>query len=155
MPTEFRPASAAETIGKRLIKEHHTHLLGVRVEYVFRDKAAKSKGKVKLGTARKMGGLNAWLATDVDERATEPEEFFVIELAEDEWADLTDQQRVALVDHELSHCWAEVDDDGEVVLAVKTHDLEEFVDVVRRHGLWRPEVEHLVKVGAEQLGLDV
>lgn len=154
MTVEYRPAPAAEHIGARLIKAHHTHLSDVRIDYVFRSKASKDKGKVVLGKARKMGGLNAWLATDVDERAVEPDEFFVIELAEDEWAGLSDKQRVALVDHELSHCVVSFDNkDEEPKLGIAPHDLEEFVEVVRRHGLWKQDVADLVKVGAEQLTL--
>lgn len=153
MTVEYRPAPAAQKIGFRLITQHHSHLVDVRVEYVFRSTAAKDKGKVVLGKARKMGGLNAWLATDADERAVEPEEFFVIELAEDEWAGLSDKARVALVDHELSHCVVSFNDDGDPKLGIAPHDLEEFVEVVRRHGLWRQDVADLVKVGAEQMRL--
>jgi predicted metallopeptidase len=155
MTVEYRRAPAAEKIGARLIKAHHEHLAEARVEYVFRDTAATDKGRIVLGKARKLSGLNAWLATDHDERGSDPEDFFVIELAEDEWGSLSDAQRVALVDHELSHCWLEFDDDGEPKLSLRTHDVEEFVAVVQRHGLWRNDLVHLVKVGNEQLALEV
>lgn len=153
MSVEYRPAPAAQAIADRLIGEHHEHLLGVRIEYVFRNKATKKGGRVVLGKARKLSGLNAWLATDADERFVVPDSFFVIELAEDEWALLSDAQRVALVDHELSHCLAEVDDDGDFTLGTRGHDLEEFTDIVRRHGLWKQDVSDFVKVGADQLRL--
>lgn len=154
MSVEYRPAYVAETIGERLVRTTHEHLLGVRIDYVFRSEAAKSMGRIVLGRARKITGLNAFLAADdVDETPVDPEPFFVIELAEDCWRALTDDQRDALVDHELSHCWAEINDNGERKLSTRGHDLEEFVAIVHRHGLWKSDVERFVRVGSEKLSL--
>ncbi len=157
MTTEYRPASAAAEIAADLIPRHHDDLIGVRIEYVFRSKAAKSKGRVVLGRARKVGGLNAFLAAEdePDEVAVDPDAFFVLEFAEDEWASLSHRQRVALVDHELSHCVVEYGDDGERKLGLVGHDLEEFEAIVYRHGLWKPDVTRFVRAGATKLDTDV
>jgi hypothetical protein len=68
------------------------------------------------------------------------------------WDVLPQKTKVALVDHELCHAWAEAnqkeDDDGEaepVKLSMRPHDLEEFSCIVRRHGLWREDVEDFVE----------
>jgi len=143
MTTEFTDANdEVRPIAGELIPTHHRHLIGVHIEFVFRDPAAKKAGRVALGTAQKVSGLNAHLA-DWGEDA------FVIVLARTPWIDMTPRQRKALVDHELSHC--QVDDDG--ALHVIGHDLEEFVAVVERNGLWRSDVAEFGKVAAAQLRL--
>ncbi|HVV37613.1 MAG TPA: putative metallopeptidase [Acidimicrobiales bacterium] len=148
---EYRYASEAGRIAGELIPEHHRGLIGCRIEFVFRSKATKTKGRVVLGSARKLTGLNAWLAGQMSEDSIVPEQFFVIELAEDEWINLSERQRRALVDHELSHCDAYIDDDGELKLSTRGHDLEEFTSIVERHGLWKGDVRRFVAVGAPQL----
>lgn len=143
MAVTFRPAPAVERIADKLIRNHHTDLTDVEIRYVFRSEAAKQNGKTILGKARKVSGLSAYLAQpEPGETPSGDADLFVIEIAEPEWADLTDAQRVALVDHELCHCTTSFDEDTET-LKLKTvpHDLEEFRAVVERHGLWRPDVE--------------
>lgn len=158
--TEYSTAHAVREIAEELIPAHHSHLIefGARIEYVWRDEAAKSKGKIVLGKARRISGLNAFLARE--DRSVEGEgvqDFFVVEIAEDTWADLTPAQRRALVDHELSHCgvdWGEAGD-LETRLVLRAHDCEEFCSVVRRHGLWKPDLAALVRFGAEAEQLEL
>lgn len=160
MTATYRPAPAVARIAGTLIPEHHQDLEDVRIEYVFRSEAARSGGKLVWGKARKITGLNAFLASgDGDELPVDGDdvdEFFVIEIAEDVWRELDEKARRALIDHELSHCGTKVDSDGDLRLTVIAHDLEEFSAVVERHGLWRPDVEDLVKAAwsAEQLPFD-
>lgn len=154
--TEYREAPVAATIARDLIAAHHEHLADARIEFVFRDKANKSHGRIVLGTARKVGGLNAYLARAI---TTEPEDlepgppFFLIELALDQWLELDDNGRRALVDHELCHCLAAVDDEtGELVLSTRGHDLEEFTEIVDRHGLWKADLARFADSVAAQIG---
>ncbi len=153
---KYYEAPEVESIANELIAKYHQHLIdfSVKIRYVFVDKTPKSKGKETWGTCRKVSGLNAFLegvATD----GSDP--FFVITISEPVWDVLPDDKRIALVDHELCHAWAEAkqqkddaDDDSDletdnpVKLSVKTHDLEEFSCIVRRHGLWREEIEDFV-----------
>lgn len=150
--TTYRHAPEVKAIADKLIGKHHRDLRDVkdRIRYVFRDEAAVTKGRTVLGKARSVGGLNAWLAEPIDHEAPA---FYVMEIAEDEWEQLDDRQRVALVDHELCHFAPEVNDEGVWQLKIRAHDLEEFVAVVQRNGMWRPEIEHVVKVANEQLRL--
>lgn len=142
MSVTYRPAPAVEHIAGTLIPTHHPDLDGVRIQYVFRSKASKKNDKIVLGKARKVSGLNAYLATPADEVGFDDEavEFFVIEIAEDCWRDLNHEQRIALVDHELCHLAIEFDDDEQVKLVMRSHDLEEFREIVERHGLWKPDL---------------
>ena len=147
---EYRSAPEVAETAETLINSVHTHLIGIPITYVFRDKHAKTNGKPVMGKARKVSGLNAWLAND------DGDDFFAIEIAEDLWQYLTDDQKVALVDHELSHLWVDTKD-GVEVLSVLPHDLEEFRGVVERHGLWQPDLEAFAAsmARAGQLILDV
>ena len=142
MATTFRPAPAVERIARDLIAKHHKDLVDVRIEYVFRSETAKSRGKEVWGQARKISGLNAYLSQEdgPSEAASGDVDYFVIEISEPVWVILDAGQRKALVDHELCHLQLVWDDDGEVSLRLRHHDVEEFQAVVIRHGLWRPDL---------------
>lgn len=167
MATKFRTAPEVQEIAEELIAEHHPHLIGHRIEYVFRDKATTKNGKTELGTARVVKGRTAFLArpggleihgdtgeivtlTADSDKPTEPIPFFEIEIALDTWGGtdrfgerwgLTDAQRIALIDHELCHC--EVDDDGN--LYARPHSIEEFTEIIERHGLWKGDVKEFAR----------
>lgn len=150
---EYSPAPEAEKIGERLVRDVHTRLVDVRIDYVFRDKAAKKHGKEVGGTARKISGLNAFLARDRDEGDI-GEDFFVIEIAEDIWRTLTPPQRRALVDHELTHCTFEFDEaKNTVTLGIRGHDIEEFAEVVQRNGIWEDGLAEFAQATKTQLDL--
>lgn len=150
MPVKYTPAPAVAAIAQRLIKDHHEHLEGERIEYVFRSEHAKDGGKAVFGKARKIGGLNAYLSMTEDGNE---EDYFVIEIALDIWGGMSDRQRVALVDHELSHCVIKHSENGDMSIAIAPHDLEEFNAVVERHGLWRADVKSFMEAASGQLRL--
>lgn len=156
MATTYWHAPEVEEIAQKLIAEHHSHLAGVEIKCVFREPIAKSKGKLQLGKARKISGLNAHLvglARPYD-RGDDPPDFFVIEIASMTWHSLTEAQRLALVDHELCHFdveWNENDDTEKLI--IRGHDLEEFTEIVARHGLWQPDLENFAKAASKQLSL--
>ena len=66
---EYRVADDAAKTGHELIAEHHPHLLGPRVDFVFMDKTPKNKGKDTWGRAKKVSGLGAFLANSEDPRS--------------------------------------------------------------------------------------
>lgn len=152
--TDYRHADEVEQIAKDLIASvpDHEPLADVRIDCVFRDKAVRTQGCKVLGRARKVGGLNAYLANPGDEQ----EEFFVLEVPEDMWPRLTEEQQRALVDHELSHMRVHFNNEGiRYKLSIRGHDLEEFSGVIERHGLWARNVESAATVTYEQLVLAV
>lgn len=142
------------TIAKDLIEKYHQHLIdfSVKIRYVFTDVTPKSAGKEVWGTCKKVSGLNAYLEGNNDT-------FFVITISKDIWDILPQDKRIALIDHELCHAWAEVkknkenEEDAEidnpVKLSIKPHDLEEFSCIVRRHGLWREDIEDFVEAATK------
>ena len=77
---------------------------------------------------------------------------FVILLNQAWWYDLgvTDQMRVAILDHELCHAAPAIDERtgeqklderGRRLWRMRKHDLEEFVGVAHRHGTYKRDVE--------------
>jgi Putative phage metallopeptidase len=134
---EFAPAREAADIGKIIVPRFHFHLDNeeVRIEYVFLKKTPVVKGKEILGRAKKVSGLNAWLALpeEMREKQTVPESFFLIEFSWEPWTFMKPWSRVALVDHELKHC--QLDDNSKLTL--NSHDYEEFVEIYERYGDWR------------------
>jgi hypothetical protein len=130
MATTYKKAKEVEDIAQKLILDYHPHLNDVRVDYLFRYPPQFTAGRIVLGKARKISGLNAFLA-----RNSEP--FFVMEIAGDPWETLSARRKEALVDHELKHM--QIDDAG--VAVVIPHDIEEFVEVIERHGIWNRSLE--------------
>lgn len=157
MSAEWRAAPEVAEIARQLIVRvlQHQPLVNVHIEYVFIAEAPKSRGRKILGRARKITGLNAWLGgPEGKSPGFQPGwPFFVIEISYDTWRDLDDNQRIALVDHELSHCAFDVDDEGAPVLSMRHHDVEEFTGVITRNGLWKADVQQLGVIAAEQLSL--
>jgi hypothetical protein len=80
---------------------------------------------------------------------------FVIVLNREVWedAEFDREKKLALLDHELCHAARAVDDDGEKkvdtkgrpVWRVRGHDVEEFVEIVNRRGLWKRDLENFGK----------
>ena len=144
-------AQEAKPIAEDLVRQHHTHLATAKIGYLFREKASKKGGKIVWGTASKFPPkYQAFFARAekpegaVPDGATkEDEEYqFLIELAWDVWQTLDNAKKVALLDHELSHCWGEEEEgekdgkSGGMTWSIVSHDFEEFGDVIRRNGLY-------------------
>lgn len=145
---EITRAHEAERIAQTLIQEYHEHLAGARILYLFTNQERTRNLRTVLGSAQKLPAVTKYLssgeAADVDEGYD-----FLILLSSTDWEGLGREQRVALVDHELCHCWA--DENGS--WKIRGHDLEEFHDVVARHGLWKQDVRVFGEV-VRQLRLD-
>lgn len=127
---------------EQLIAQHHTELKDARIALAWNlTWKADADGRAKLGMCKKASDLDRELAA-YD---------FVIVLRRDffESVSVTDQQRRALLDHELCH--AAVTDDGRgepitdergrIVYRIRKHDLEEFREIVERHGTWKKDLE--------------
>lgn len=156
MAVMHRPASEPKRIGEELIGKHYPDIVdsACRIEWVFRSEAAKHGGKLRLGSCKKISGQTAFLSQvgTVSEAYVEPKylSYYLIEIAEDCWQELSASQRVALIDHELSHIYLDHDDDEGWTLKTISHDLEEFAAVVQRHGLWEPGLAWFAKVTSKQ-----
>lgn len=113
-------------IAEELIGKYHDSLVEANIAFLFRDKAPASNGRITLGQAKKVSP---------DTQMLMPVKYhFLIWLAEDMWQSLDHKQRMALVDHELSHCFF----DGAGNASIVKHDIEEFNTVIERWGFWWP-----------------
>lgn len=172
MPSYF-PAPSLADLAAPIIAEHHPHLTehpGDRIVWCWRDKAKKSRHRVTLGSASIVTGRAAMLIEAARTGALDDPaknigrddyDLFVIEIAQDEWAELGDDQRLALLDHELAHCHVVIEcdeDTGQEIgrtLEIREHDIEEFTAIVERHGLWHPGLQdfaHAIRSGPKQPG---
>lgn len=157
--TTYTIAAEVEKVAHELIRGPHVRLATAPIAYVFRSPAAKDRGRDVWAKARKVSGLAAFLAVtptpleepDFLDVGEPPTDFFVVEVAADIWQTLNDRQKTALVDHELSHFDYLPGDP----LKLTGHDLEEFVGVVRRYGLWSAGVFDFVAAAKTELDVDV
>lgn len=147
----YSPAPEVAKIAADLIPVFHAHLVeNIRIDYVFTDKITKKGNKEVWGTMRKISALNAYLASDDNSKKHGvTESFFVMVISEPIWNKLNDKQKRALVDHELCHAKVDVDEEGNYKLKIVPHDMEEFTEIVKRHGLWAEDVTEIAKVISE------
>lgn len=117
-----------------IILGHHMHLRNARIQYLFLlgEKIKMSKGKAVVACVQITSGLLR-LFSSCD---------FVITIHGETWERLTQSQRVALIDHELCHCIK--DEDG--FYGTRGHDIEEFKEIVERHGFWRNDVREMAVI---------
>lgn len=119
----YQDAPPPAAIAKIIIPVLHRHLLEpgkARIIHLFKENLPRSLAK-----AEKVGAKVRFLS-DWD---------FTIEYDWTQWRQLSAEQRIALVDHELCHCAYDSDSEKWVL---REHDVEEFGEVVDRWGLWRP-----------------
>jgi len=124
----FKASKSVLSMAQELIEAHHVHLRGARIGFIFRDTAAYTGApphqKRVLGKAAKVSPRDK-VYSSLD---------FVIWLAEDFWlGEATDDMRRALLDHELCHC---AFDEETEEWKLRQHDIEEFKEIIERHGLW-------------------
>jgi hypothetical protein len=125
-----------------LIERFHAELTGARIALAW-NLAWKPDvdGRVILGKCKKASDLDRELA---------PYDFVILLrrfFFED--GEVSNEQRRALIDHELTHATVKLDRRGEPVEDLKgrkvyrlrKHDLEEFSAVVERHGLYKRDIE--------------
>jgi hypothetical protein len=144
----YSKAAEVEDIVRRLIGDHYQELAfnhEVQIICRFETPTREKNGKAILGECRKVSGLNSYLyRTGIDD-TPEAKPFFLILISEDAWRVLNPDQREALVDHELAHVGADIDDKGNTVFSIKPHDIEEFRDVVARHGMYLADIERFIE----------
>jgi hypothetical protein len=158
LAVSWRDAPEVEEMAGPIIAHHHPEIAGYPIRFVFRSPARKRHNRTVLGTAEIVRGRFAWFVMTDDESRKDGQEqgpaMFWVEIASDEWETLNERQRRALVDHELCHCTEEENEDGEMVMAMRAHDVEEFNAIVKRYGLWKEDLWEFGLTVAE-VGMEV
>jgi len=143
MGAQFKAGEDIHKTVKDLISKFHPRLASVadEIAVVFKEKATQVGDAVIAGKTAKAPPLLGILG--------ETDWKFVITLAQDEWQEMTDKQKVALLDHHLCACGAEENEkDGDLKFYVRLPDVSFYKEEVERHGYWRtsgaaPEPNHI------------
>lgn len=144
MPKVYSEAESVKAIAGGLIANYHPELSTARLRYIFVDTASKKGGHVVLGKSKKISGPLEYM-TELD---------FLIEVAADQWQELSAEQRAALVDHLLERCTGEEDEKtGQMKWAMREPDVQEFSTILRRHGAWNEALSGFVVV-AQEISVD-
>ena len=125
-----------------IVVEHHPDLAEAKIAVAWHlSRKPDQDGRMSLGTTKLVGNLERELM----------EHDFVIVLVKEFWDDpnVTDDQRQALLDHQLSRAARVLGKDGEPVEDERERkryrlvkpDLQEFSAVVKRRGMYRKEIE--------------
>lgn len=132
MPVTFEEADEVLVdMAAELIRAHHPWLQDAKIGFMYRSEASGTGRHKTIGHARKVSeDLRVFLDFD-----------FIIWIAADYFVGCSPEQRRALVDHELCHCYG---DDGE--WKIRKHDFEEFHAVIQRHGLWDDSLKRVREV---------
>lgn len=117
---------------KDLVAKYHPHL-AVHVDniaVIFKEKAGKVGNVDIVGKTAKAPAVMEVLAPETPFK-------FVITLAADAWQEMSDKQRMALLDHHLCGCGVEEMKGGNTKFFVKPYDVAFYRDEMERHGAWR------------------
>ena len=133
-PVQYDPADTVEDLAKNLIRKHHTELVNTKIAYLFKNKTIKAKGREVIAFVSKCSGIVKALS-DYD---------VVMIVSYPSFQNLTDAQKLAVIDHELTHLLVDEDSTGAPKVRMIAHDVEEFSSIIERHGLY---LEDLVRLG--------
>lgn len=144
MPAYIPNASEVKKIADEVIEKHLPHLKLLSIEYIFRPEASVSEDRVTCGMCCRVDDRN-WTIHRND---------FIIEIAKDVWDEATDEFKVALVHHELSHCGIRLEEDGiaprmdeksgRIRTYCKPHEIEEFEQVLEVHGAYHKKLRDFI-----------
>jgi hypothetical protein len=132
----------AYSMMSKIRKKYHQEIKHAKIALVYKIGLKPDKdGHLELGQCHKTSDLQKEFA----------EWDFVIFLNKESWNHerFSDKKKKALLDHELCHAGIVYTKDGHrkrderkrFVYRVKHHDLEEFNDIVERHGIWKHDLE--------------
>lgn len=139
-----KEGEAAYALLAKVRKQWHDHLRDAQIVLAWMiGKKADRDGRLTLGRCLKVGELDRQLC----------QADLVLVLNQEHWRTFGDEQRTALLDHELCHADVAIDSDMEPKVdghqrqqfRLRKHDLEEFSAVVRRHGIYKRDLEQFVE----------
>lgn len=130
-----------------LIEDHHDHLTDAKIAIAWRfGWKPDVDGRLKLCSVKK--------GSDLDRELHQHD--FVILLNHEAWNEsrFSEDQMRALIDHALCRCEVSRDANGEpkidennrVVYRIRHPEIQEFREVIARHGLWTADLERFAQV---------
>lgn len=100
-----------------------------KIEVVFKEKASTPGGKVVMASTKKVNPMLKVLHGS--------EALFIFEIAADEWQNMTDKEKLALMDHHLCSISTKESKEGDVTYSVAPPDFVGYRAEIERHGVWR------------------
>lgn len=137
---------------KEVRDQDHGDTKAARVALAWRLRMKPDKdGRLELGRCIKVSDLYREYA-DFD---------FIITLNKEVWEDLrfTREKKLALVDHEMCHAAPVYDDEtgehktderGRYLFRTRKHSIEEFHEIVKRHGCYKADLEAFAQIILEK-----
>ena len=142
IPHQLDHAKEAKELSRTLIAKYHSHLVSCEIAYLFSNKTKKKHGREVVASAKKASPELQFLAGCQ----------FVITISYPVWQELDEKVKLAVMDHELSHCMVEDDEEtGDTKYSLLPHDVEEFSGVILRHGLYTTDLYKLGNVVQEAM----
>src|ERR1035437_6723825 len=130
---------------REIIVQSHDHLKDARIALALNlNWKADIDGRLVLGKCKK--------GSDLDRELHGFD--FVILLNLEAFKTMTEEMRRALIDHELTHAQVKLDDEtgkpmederGRVCYRTRKHDIEEFHEIVARHGIYKSDIKEFVR----------
>lgn len=159
-------AWAFETVideGSPLCNEDFAHLRGASIGWLWTNEPNSRHGRSILATCELTGSImgSKWQRARMEHQILEwfedmPD--FILTFYAPAVAMMEDREFMALVEHELCHAGQALDlfgspkfnrQTGRPIYALRGHDVEEFVSVVRRYGSTSPELDAMLEAVQE------
>ncbi len=135
-----------EALIAKLRPAYHKHLEGLAILCFSKPEASKSKGRINVAKAMKATPILKAALRHHDEKID-----YLVVVGLDEFKPMDAKTKEAVIDHELCH-FAGPDDKGN--MKMRGHDVEEFTEILERHGAWDSSRYYFAKAAQElQLGL--
>jgi hypothetical protein len=138
---DYEQSQEVKQFAKKIIPQNHIHLAGANIAYVMKMAERDKKGNIKVSEMRRAGKHKK-----IASACVVPAKYFtlcgfhfLIVVKEESWVFLSEQQKLALLDHELSHCLRDADG-----FYCGDHDIEEFAGIIERHGAWKADVRRFI-----------
>ena len=143
---DFWYAESVEAIAKELIPKYHSHLATASIKYIFKEKSSNVGKKVKLSSEYKLSDKMKFLTGGID---------FLIEIGADQFNQMDEETKISMVDHSLTHLFGEESEEtGEMEWSIRSHDAEEFSEILARRGCWTKDLvkfaENIPKASEEK-----
>ena len=124
-------------LANKIVNAHHPLLRPVNIRYLLTEDKMTSKGRDVWAKIKKASPMETYLGHGAE---------FILIVCEQSWEMLDKAQRKALIDHELCHIEStESETTGDVTHRIRGHDIEEFYEILARHGAWTEGHERAFK----------
>lgn len=114
------------------LRSNHPEIADASIGYVFRDGMMRSGGEEIMGRATTVPDKYQAAMRHLSE--TDMVFDFIVEISFEMWRNANEKQKKAHLDHLLSMCQGEMQDDGTMKYKTRKPTIQTFPGVIKRHG---------------------